>query len=73
MIKIKKEKKLLMRSFYISSVAVLCIFIAFFGTAQVYENTRRVGFGEYKKAVAYENGTLRILDFEFEIITRENE
>lgn len=71
MIEIKKEKKLLIRSFYISSVAALCFFIALFGTARAYENTRCIGFGEYKKAVAYENGTLRILDFEFEIITQE--
>lgn len=69
MIKIKKQKKLLLRSFYISSVLALCLFIAFFGMARAYENTRQIGFGEYKKAVEYENGTIRILDFEIEIFS----
>lgn len=67
MIDIKKNIRLLLKSFGVSFTAALCLFIAVFGTAKAYENTRRIGFGEYKKAVDYENGTFRILDFEIEI------
>ena len=45
----------------------LCLFIGIYGISKAYENTKIIGFGEYKKAVDYDNGTLRILDFEIEI------
>ena len=43
--------KAFFKSFYISAVILLCLFIGFCGTARVYENARLIGFGEYKKAV----------------------
>lgn len=46
----------------------MCVFFALFGTAKAYENMRITGFGEYKKAVSFENGKLRILDFEFDLM-----
>lgn len=55
------------KSFYISSVLALCIFIGICGTARAYEKMRLIGFGEYKKAVEIEGNVLRILDFEIEL------
>ena len=62
-----KKMKAFFKSFYISAVILLCLFIGFCGTARVYENARLIGFGEYKKAVEFDGDTLRILDFEIEI------
>ena len=42
----------------------LCLFMGAYGIARAYENTRRIGFGEYKKAVDVDDGGIRILDFE---------
>ena len=42
----------------------LCFFLGAYGIARAYENTRRIGFGEYKKAVDVDDGGIRILDFE---------
>lgn len=56
-------KRLFLRSLTISFVVVFCLFSGFYGIAKAYENTRRIGFGEYKKAVAFEDGNLRVLDF----------
>ena len=62
-----KIMKTFLKSFYISFVAALCLFIGVYGAARVYENARLIGFGEYKKAVEIEGNVLRILDFEIEI------
>ena len=35
-----------------------------YGIAKAYENTRRIGFGEYKKAGDVDDGGIRILAFE---------
>lgn len=59
--------KAFFKSFYISAVILLCLFIGFCGTAEAYENMRLIGFGEYKKAVEIDGNVLRILDFEIEI------
>lgn len=61
----KKRKRMFFRSFLLSSVIIFCILIASFGIAAAYENTLRIGFGEYKKAVSADNDGIRILDFEF--------
>ena len=58
--------KTFLKTFYISAVTLLCFFIGIYGAAKVYENARLIGFGEYKKAVEFDGGTLRILDFEIE-------
>ena len=67
MIKIKRKIKLFFKSFYISAVISLCLFIGIYGTAKAYENMRLIGFGEYKKAVRLDGNVLRILDFEIEL------
>ena len=59
--------KTFLKTFYISAVTLLCFFIIIYGPAKVYENARLIGFGEYKKAVEFDGGTLRILDFEIEL------
>lgn len=61
------KTKVFLRSFYISSVIIFCICFGFLGIAKAYENIRLIGFGEYRKAVEYEEGTLRIFDFEIDL------
>ncbi len=58
--------KLFFKSFYISLVLSLCIFIALFGVFKTYENIRLIGFGEYKRAVEITDTHIRILDFKYE-------
>ena len=62
--------KAFFKSFYISAVIALCLFIGIYGTATAYENMRLVGFGEYKKAVQLDGKVLRILDFEIELFNK---
>ena len=62
-----KKKKAFIKSFYLSAVITLCLFIGIYGTAKAYENMRLIGFGEYKKAVQLDGSVLRILDFELDI------
>lgn len=72
MIGIKNNKRVFFRAMYISAIAVFCLIFGFFGAAKAYENTVRIGFGEYKKAVNFENGKLRIFDLEIEILKSES-
>ena len=65
----KKEKKIFFRTVYLSSVIVFCIGFSLYGMAQAYENTRRIGFGEYKKAVEIHDGKIRIFDFSWNLPT----
>ncbi len=60
-------KKAFLRSLAISSIVLLCLNGAAFGIARAYENTRRIGFGEYRKAVELDGDKIKILDFEFKI------
>ena len=62
-----KKMKAFIKSFYLSAVIALRLFIGIYGTAKAYENMRLIGFGEYKKAVQLDGNVLRILDFEIEI------
>ena len=66
MSKIQKFK-IFLRSFYISFIIFFCIFIAFIGSTKAYENIRLIGFGEHCSAIEYENGTLKIFDFELKV------
>lgn len=59
--------KAFFKSFYISAVISICLFIGIYGMSKAYENMRLVGFGEYKKAVQLDGKVLRILDFEIEL------
>ncbi len=63
MMKIKKVK-VFFKSFYISALILFCFSIAAVGVAMAYENTRQIGFGEYKRAIEITEDGIRILDFE---------
>lgn len=52
------------RKAYISAVVSSCILFGFCAVCQAYEKMREVGFGEYRKAIEFEDGTLRIFDYE---------
>ena len=62
----KKRTKTYFRTFFISSVIILCLVFGVYGIAVAYENTVQIAFGEYKKAIEFSDGTFRILDFVFE-------
>lgn len=64
----KRNTKIFWRSFVISVLIVICLYIIIAGIGKSYREMRRIGFGEYKNAVEYSDGTLRILDFTFKII-----
>ncbi len=59
----KRDIKRFLRTFYLSSVLMLCIGFGITGIFLAYENTMITGFGEYKKAVEISDGSLRILDY----------
>lgn len=63
----KKKTNVFLRSFMLSGTLVVCIFIMFCGTAKAYENTVKNSTGEYRKAVSFSGGVLRILDFEINV------
>lgn len=44
-----------------------CLIIGIAGISAAYENTRRIGFGEYTRAVEIHNGKIKILDFEIDL------
>lgn len=52
------------RKTYISAVISSCILFGFCAVCKAYENTRQVGFGEYRNAIEYKNGTFRFFDYE---------
>lgn len=56
--------KAFFRTFCISAVIMLCITLGFLGAARAYESMRLIGFGEYKKAVETDDGSIRLFDFE---------
>ena len=51
--------------FIISFVITACVISGFFGVCAAYENTVKIAYGEYKKAVEIDGGKIRILDFDF--------
>lgn len=60
----RKNKRSARRAFCMTLVIVFCLCFLLAGIMQSYENTRRIGFGEYKSALELQDGYLRILDFE---------
>lgn len=65
---IKKTKiKLYLRSFGLTAVILFCCSFAIWGTAKAYEGIRQVGFGDYSGAFDFENGILRLFDFEINL------
>ena len=68
--KMKRNLKIYFRSLYLSSVIIFCLTIGVFGIAKAYENTIETGFGERRQAIEFEDGILRILDFEIDILSK---
>lgn len=60
----KKQTKVFLRTFCISSVILSCLIFGFIGVSKAYENIRLIGFGEYRTAIEYEEGKLKFFDFE---------
>lgn len=54
------------RKMYISAVISSCILFGFCAVCVAYQNIRQVGFGEYRKAIEYKDGTLRFFDYKKE-------
>ncbi|MGI6279093.1 MAG: hypothetical protein ACOYJS_00860 [Acutalibacteraceae bacterium] len=50
-----------------SSVIVFCLLFGFFGIKKAYENIRLIGFGEYRSAIEYKDGELKLFDFVIKI------
>lgn len=48
----------------------LCLIIGIAGISAAYENTRRIGFGEYTRAVEIHGGKIKILDFEIDLTNK---
>ncbi len=59
----KNERRLFWRSFALTSVILACLILGGFGIKEAYENTVRIGLGEYRSAVELTSEGLRILDF----------
>lgn len=62
-----KKIKLFLRTFYLSSVILFCCFFILLGSAKAYESIRQVGFGEYRKAIEYSDGVLKLFDLEINL------
>lgn len=63
----KRNTKIFWRSFFISFIITICLYIIIAGIGESYKQMRRIGFGEYKNAVELADGVLRILDFSIKI------
>lgn len=62
-----KNFKIFLKSFYITAMIITCLLIALIGTTKAYESIRQIGFGEYRRAIDYENGTLIFFDFTIDL------
>lgn len=63
----KRQTKVFLRTFCISSVIVSCLIFGFLGISKAYENIRLIGFGEYRTAIDIQDDKILIFDFEIKI------
>lgn len=63
----KKETKIFIRTVKYTSLILFCLITGFFGMAKSYENIRKIGFGEYRKAVEIEDGKIKFFDFQINL------
>lgn len=63
----KLKTKLFLRSFCLTTVIIFCCFFMIFGTAKAYEGIREIGFGDYRGAFEFNDGKLKIFDFEINL------
>ena len=59
----KRQTKTYFRTLYITLVIMLCVSLGWIGVSAAYENTVRIAYGEYRKAIEINKDTIRILDF----------
>ena len=59
----KRNTRLFLKSFFVSSVVVFCLILGFFGITKAYEGIRLVGFGEYRSAIEIDDKGIKIFDF----------
>jgi hypothetical protein len=52
------------RKMYISAVISSCILFGFFAVCVAYQNIRQVGFGEYRNAIEFKDGTIYFFDYQ---------
>ena len=63
----KKETKIFLRTVKYTSLILFCLIIGFYGMAKSYENIRKIGFGEYRKAIEFEDGKILFFDFQINL------
>ena len=56
--------EIFLRTIYMTSVILLCLFLGFYGIFKAYENIRLVAFGEYRNAVEITEEEVKLLDYE---------
>ena len=63
----KKETKIFLRTVKYTSLILFCLIIGFYGMAKSYETIRHIGFGEYRKAIEFEDGKILFFDFQINL------
>ena len=58
-----QNSKVFLRTVYITSVILLCLFLGFYGAFKAYENMRQIAFGEYRNAVEITQDEIKIFDY----------
>ncbi len=55
------------RKMYISAVISSCILFGFCACCVAYQNIRKIGFGEYRSAIEFKDGTIYFFDYQKEL------
>ena len=63
----KFKATLFLRSFAITTVIIFCFTFVILGTAKAYEGIREIGFGDYRGAFEFNDGKLKLFDFEISL------
>ena len=63
----KRETKIFIRTVKYTSLILFCLIIGFYGMAKSYENIRKIGFGEYRKALEIEDGIFKFFDYQIDL------
>jgi len=60
----KKSTRLFFKSWFLTTIIIICTLVAFFGTTKAYEGIRLIGYGENRRAIEFKEGVLYVFDFE---------
>lgn len=63
----RKNKKIFIRSAFITAVVLICITAVFLGICESYEEIRRISFNESRPAIEFSHKKIRVLDFEINV------